>query len=190
MGKLKRKRDTGLSFNGDTLSINNKRNIFQLIVSLPFFIMGSLILTVAIFKSKDNPLIVIIIGLSLLFIGGMFITFRSGVMIDRKNKTIIKWWSIFRLKRKSVREVGSAVHVWISKDIIKYYQTGIGGFLVPRTSTVFGIRVVFENETLSMGKTPIYSSARKLTRNLAEFLDVEIHDTTDTPELINWLDSK
>jgi len=146
---------------------------------LPFFLAGLAvwILSVLLPQSEGEPpplLFTIPFGAVFVAVGGGLVFGRSGLMINRREKTMTKWWGLMVPMRKKQHDLHDFAQVRLSKEIRRSSSSSGGS----STYTVYPVRIVGEDEKLNIEEPRDYREARRAGEALAKFLDFALTDSS------------
>jgi len=148
---------------------------------LPFLVFGLASLTCPLWgsffgKEIDASPFLMMLALAFTF-AGVWHTFRcSGVVIDRKSRTIIVWRSLFVPYSRMKSSLDRVEAVSLARTEIQSSRS-VG-------SVVYPVRLVARHGHIDIDAPDHYAAARRLAENVAEFIGVRLEDTTTGKKVV------
>ena len=158
---------------------------------LPFLLAGLAVWVLPIvlpqaFGERPPLLFTIPFGAVFVAVGGGLVFGRSGLAIDRREKTITKWWGLLVPMKKRRHDANDFAKIRLSKEIRRSSSSNGGS----SKYTVYPVRIVGEEEKLNIEEPRDYFEARRAAEALAKFLGFALTDsssgtsvTREAPEL-------
>jgi len=171
--------DTG---NPDTMQTRRGGGL-ALIFGLPFLLFGLFIVSLSFgwFNSKGTPppwFVSAIFG-SVFTLIGVALTFgRSGMVIDRRKRTIMYWYGLLVPMKKTFRHLHYYNRITVEKDLRRAEKRTYYAYpIVLKGSRDASEGIVFDEPT-------DYPEARRTAEEIATFLKLPLADTTSGKEVI------
>ncbi len=146
-----------------------------ILFGLPFMISGFFTMIVPFLKTQGDVGWPISLFGFVFFAVGLCISFgRSGIVIDKKMKSVTSWWGLIFPIQSKLHELYNFKNVAITKEIRRSKNS---------TYTVYPVRMTGE-DTLSFGENTSYETSRKLAEEIAKFLLLPLSDASSGTEII------
>jgi len=148
-----------------------------MLAGLPFLVPGVFMILTALGLSgvpvdEDiSPLLLFLLGLLFSGAGVVLIFGRAGIIVDRSTMTAAKWWGLMVPMIITRFDLTRFDTVTVGKEIRRDPNSQKNVFPVALAGSRGGERVEYDAPT-------DYPTARRLSEDLARFLDWEIEDTT------------
>lgn len=167
----------------DVLKMQNDHPMALTLVGL-FFSMISIIIFIVgghAMMSQDGSMILLLIQAALFITIGLLLALgRSGVIIDKRNMMITKWYGILAPILKFHKPIADFNRVLLTKEARRSGKS---------TITVYPVSVESGADKLVEIAAPTdFNSARQLSENIAKYLRLDIADSSSGEEIIRELD--
>lgn len=110
----------------------------------------------------------LLIGLAFLVAGAVAVSSRRGITIDRKLRTLTKWWGLFVPMLRTTVSLDALTSVSITEKLSQSDQT----------SVAFPVRIMGPANPLRLDRPRDYQKARALAKQIARLLALPIEDST------------
>lgn len=146
---------------------------------LPFLLAGLAVwvLPAVLPQGGGDPpplLFTIPFGAVFVAVGSALVFGRSGLLIDRREKIITKWWGLLVPMKKKLFDVNDFAKISLSKEIRRSSSSSGGS----SSYTVFPVRIVGADEKLNIEESRDYREARRAGEALAAFLSFSLTDSS------------
>ena len=162
-------------FDPDELNLKRGGGCFLAVFGTPFFLAGLGVIVLGLsgaMKSDDGsqaPLLMLIpFGLLFASVGGALMFGRAGVRLNRREKSVKRWWGTVFFPLWSKTYPFDHFNV---VTIVKEERRGKNS-----TYTVYPVRLSGEGEKIKVSEPGDYERARAMAEKTAKFLDLGIRD--------------
>lgn len=158
---------------------------FLMVFGLPFLLAGLFIMTTPLelfpVSGDDAPWYVVVpFGLVFAVVGAGLMFGRSGVIIDRRQNMVTKWYGILVPMKQTQESIGFYNQLTITREIRRGDKSSY---------TVYPVRLVGAGaEKINIGEPRDYQTARNYAELLAQFLKMTIVDSSSGEKVVREAD--
>lgn len=145
---------------------------FLMLFGAPFFLVGLGVMVAAFSPNSDIPLLfALAFGGIFASVGALFIFGRNGLLIDKADGSLVKWWGLMVPMRKKQRRAEDVEKIVVTREVRRSKNSSY---------TVYPVRLEGEKlEAVTVFEPRKAKQARDEAEALAKFLQKPIHDLSE-----------